>query len=132
MSVTATKADTLKLELNNADPNKIADALQQVALGDMLTVQKDAVTQTAATTVVLTSVTALKRAALMIQSVRVTAGAAAAGLRQIGDSGATASTTVCKLSDDGATLTFEDTVSACTIVWIARPAKALTAEFKRS
>lgn len=131
MSVTTTKADTLKDELNLADPNKLADAVAQLALGDMVAVQKDAITQSSASTVVLTSVTALKRAARMIQSVRVTAGAAAAGPRQITDAGGTASTTVCLLSDDGATLTFEAGVTAATIVWIPRSKTSPTADFKR-
>jgi hypothetical protein len=55
--------------------------------------------------------------ALAINSARVTGGAAAAGNRQVTDSGGTPSATVATISDDGATLTFEAGVTGVTVVY---------------
>lgn len=123
MSVTATATPTLGLALEQANPNNIADALRLVNLSKMLEPQKLTVSQTAALTV------PLDPPALLVQSVRVTAGAAAAGLRQIGDAAASASATVCKLSDDGATLTFEANVTDAIVVYMARSEASLSSQF---
>jgi hypothetical protein len=53
--------------------------------------------------------------------VRVTGGAAAAGPRQVTDAGGTPSATVATLSADGATLTFEGTVTDAVISYDAAP-----------
>ena len=75
---------------------------------------KRVVSQAAAATITLSP------PALMVQSVRVTAGLSA-GVRSVGDSGATPSVTVCALSDDGATLTFDGaTLTGAVIVYVPR------------
>lgn len=126
MSVTVTSAPTLGLALEQANLNTLADALRLVNLSKMVEPQKLTVAQTAALTV------PLDPPALLVQSVRVTAGAAAAGLRQIGDAAATASATVCKLSDDGSTLTFEANVEGAIVVYMARSEAALDSLFPAS
>ncbi|HUK32942.1 MAG TPA: hypothetical protein VLV86_03465 [Vicinamibacterales bacterium] len=110
----STVPQTLKKETNDANPGTIADCLRQIGLGDVLSVQKQDITQSSASTMTLSP------AALVVQSVRVISGAAAAGLRQIGDSGATPSTTVATLSDDGTTLTFEAGVTEAIVVYMQR------------
>lgn len=115
--------ETLGYALDQANPNTISDCLQLAKLGTILTPIKLAATQSSATTMTLNP------PALMIQSVRVTAGAAAAGLRQIGDSGATASATVCKISDDGITLTFEAGVTAATILYMPQSFTPMSSAF---
>ena len=57
---------------------------------------------------------------LSLVSLRVSGGAAAAGARYLTDDAGTASATVAKLSDDGLTLTFEDTVTDVFIRYVAR------------
>ena len=124
MSVTATSTPTLGLALEQANPNILADALRKVNLSKMLEPQKLVLSGAAASA----SVT-LDPPALLVQSARVTAGAAAAGLRQIGDAAATLSGTVCRLSDDGATLTFEANVTGVIVVYMARSEASLSSQF---
>lgn len=125
MSVTATSAPTLALALEQANPNTLADALRLVNLSKMVEPQKLLAVQAAAVTV------PLNPPALIVQSVRVTAGAST-GRRVVSDSADTASTTVCLLSDDGATLTFEGNVTQATIVYVARSEAALDSLFPAS
>ena len=136
--MTATKKRTIREALNQGNPAEMASGFQQVKIGDMVSPVKatvvglassasvnltTAATKAAATIVGLTLAAGENLpAAAVIQSVRVTAGAAAAGLRQIGDSGATPSATVAALSNDGKTLTFEAGVTAFIIVYLPRAA----------
>lgn len=146
--MTTTKIETLQRALNDANPNEVADCLKRVKLGNMLNTVK--VTATALTSASAFDITtaAVKAASVIvglsldsgenlpasnvIQSVRVTAGAAAAGLRQIGDSAATASATVAKVSDDGKTITFEAGVTAFVLTYMPRSAEALSNSFAPS
>jgi hypothetical protein len=140
MPVTATKKRSVREAINSGNPADTALGLQKMQFGSMSCVVKATVvalasaaaiditaaaTKAAATIVGLTLATGENLpAAGTVQSVRVTAGAAAAGLRQIGDAGATASATVAKLSDDGKTLTFEAGVTAFVLVYTPRAAVA--------
>jgi len=134
MAVTATKVETLKEVLNAANPTNLPDALNQVDIGDMVVPTK--ITFTGLTSAAAHDITDVahgsRRAALVLSSVRVTAGAAAAGLRQIGDAAATPSATVAALSDDGKTITFEAGVTAFILVYAARSATDPSAKFARS
>lgn len=56
-----------------------------------------------------------------IVTCRVTAGTAAAGARFVSDAGATPSTTVATLSDDGKTLTFEAAVTGIVVTYFPAP-----------
>ena len=113
MAVTTTKHESLKDALDQANPNQVADALQKTKLGTMLTpLKKTFSALSASLTHDLTDVAhGSGLAALSIVTLRVTAGAAAAGARFVTDAGGTASATVALLSDDGKTLTFEGTVT---------------------
>lgn len=112
-------SETLKSALNRANPNTLADALAKVDLGTMLEPKKVTVSQTSASTVTLNP------PALAVFSVRVTGGAAAAGVRMVTDAGGSASATICTLSDDGATLTFEAGVTGAVVAYMPRSAVAL-------
>lgn len=125
MSVTATLTPTLGLALEQANPNSIADALRLVNLSKMVEPQK---LEFSVVVPVLT--VPLDPPALLVQSVRVTLeGTAALGRRVVSDSGDTASATVCLLSDDGASLTFEGTVKDVTVVYMARSEASLSSQF---
>lgn len=134
MAVTATVVETLKDVLNKANPTNLPDAFNQVDIGDMVVPTKK--TYTGLTSAAAHDITDVahgsSRAALVISSVRVTAGAAAAGLRQIGDPGATPSATVATLSDDGKTITFEAGVTAFVLVYMARSAVDPASRFART
>ena len=145
--MTTTKTSTIQQALSQANPNTIADALKLVDLGKMFPVIKVTVAGlTAAASVDLTSA-AVKAAATIVGinalvdgeylpaigsllSLRVTAGAAAAGERMISDVGGTASATLATLSDDGTTLLFEANVTGFVLVYSARPAVAVTGVFE--
>jgi hypothetical protein len=146
--MTTTRVDTTEQILKKADPNEINDAFHKMDLGTMLTPRKH--TFTALASAAAQDITTLAALAadvatpalpsnvlnlppiLSVIALRVTAGAAAAGVRTIGDSGATASATVAKLSDDGKTLTFEAAVTAFVLEYIARPNTDMTAKFAPS
>ena len=123
-TVTATKS--LGTQLDQADPNTLADVLRQVQLGTILTPLKKTLTLSAFGTVFT-----LNPPALTVNTFRVsdnTGGNAAVGARFIGDAGATASSTVAKLSDDGTTITVEGTGALAAVVeYIPRSATDLTA-----
>lgn len=108
--------ETLKSALNRANPNTLADVLAKIDLGTMLEPKTVTVTQTAAVTV------PLNPPALGVFSARVTSGAAAAGVRMVSDAGDSATATVCTLSADGATLTFEANVTGVVVSYMPRPA----------
>lgn len=151
---TATYPPTIANALDSANPNNVADLLQLVKLGRMLTPLK--LTLTGLTSAAAINLTLLKAGASGIvvnsgqlnagdalppiqdvKTLRVTAGAATAGPRTIADSGATATAPaganalpgVAKLSDDGTTITFDTTVTAFVIEYIPRPYTDLTTSF---
>lgn len=116
MSVTATSQQTVLDVLNRSKVGELESGLQLVNLGTMLAGQKSSLTQAAAATVTLDP------PALAISTLRVVAGAAAAGGRKIVDAGGTADANTCLLSDDGATLTFEANVTQLVVAYIPRSA----------
>lgn len=134
--MTTTKTNTLQEELELANPNTIADALKAAGLARQLASIKATFVGLASASAHDVTTAASRAAATVVGAVlettevlppispgcevRVTAGAAAAGPRQITDAGGTASATVAKLSDDGKTLTFEAGVTAFVLVY--RPA----------
>ncbi len=130
---TAILPQTLELGLTQANPGFIADALRRVDLGSFFKLQKETITQSAADTVVL-SKAAFGPA--MVQ-VRVTAGAGSAlGSYLVADAaGAVVAVGtevgVCKLSDDGLTLTFASgsNITACVVSYLAAPAVPLDEQF---
>jgi len=134
---TAGKSQTIQEVLNESNPNKLADATALAKLGDaMAGLTKTLTGLTAAAAFDLTAIDdpdvagAKLPAALVISSVRVTAGAAAAGVRQISDAGDTPTTTLATLSADGKTITFEGNVTAFVISYV--PKQDLTASFERA
>lgn len=131
MPSTTTKPNTIADVANSGNLNELSDVAQKVQLGTMLGTTKRTFTGLASAAAHnLTDVAhASSPAADIISSVRVTAGAAAAGLRQIGDAAATPSATVAALSDDGKTITFEAGVTAFIIVYKAKAAVDPTAKF---
>lgn len=142
MAVTATVKETNKIALDQANPNKLADALAKVQLGTLLTPLKRVFTGlTAALSFDLTTIDGtgevvgssnpLRLAALMVGPLRVTAGAATAGVRTVGDVDATPSATVATISDDGKTLTFEANVTAFVVEYIPRSAADMNDLFAR-
>jgi len=140
MSVTTTKTETIQSALDDANPNKVADALQRVALGTLVTPLKRVFT--GLTSLAAQDLTAIdgtgettgptnpKRLALLAGgTLRVTAGAAAAGARFLTDTGGTPSATVATISDDGKTVTFEAAVTAFVIEYIPRPHTVMSTKF---
>jgi hypothetical protein len=116
---TTTKTSTIKDVANSGNLNELAEVAQKVGLGTMLDTVK--LTKTGLTSAIAHDITDAAHgsnpAASIVGALRVTAGAAAAGLRQIGDAGATPSATVATLSDDGKTLTFEAAVTGFVMVY---------------
>lgn len=113
MTVTAIR--TIRLVANQATPGQIADVFRKIALGDMLKAVEETITIASSTTLKLSAASAAKRAALVLQSVRVVTGAAT-GIRSIGDSAATPSTTL--VAFDGDTITFEAAITVAKVRWI--------------
>jgi hypothetical protein len=143
MTVTATAAETLKSVLDEANPNRLADALRKVALGTLLTPAKLTLTGLTGTTHNITDAAhGSNPAILSVVSLRATAAttAASVGSYAVTDAGGTvlsptASSKVgfAKLSDDGATLTFATgDVTAFVLEYIPRSANDITAAFARS
>lgn len=146
MPVTTTQNETVHSELDSADPNNTMDCLRKMGLGSMLSPFKvtfaalassasQDITTAAARAAATINYGALRvgktvlPAALVVIALRVTAGAAAAGARFVSDTGATASTTVARLSDDGKTLTFEAAVTGFVLVYVPRPDTDMEALF---
>ena len=146
--MTTTITPTLQNQLNNADPNEVADILRQVALGDILTGFKRTFTGlAAAATYNLTALDASgetagsanpnRRGVLALKSLRVTAATTAntVGSYALTDAAGTklsptASTVVglAQISDDGTTLTFPTAdVTAFVIEYIPTPLASMTA-----
>lgn len=119
-------AITLGSILSKADPNLLADALRKVNLGVMLSPVVKTITQSSAVTMTL-SPPALCPA---VVSVRVTGGASAANVYIVTDSGGTAvDGAICKLSADGATLTFALGVTSAVVSYVPRSESDLAAPF---
>jgi hypothetical protein len=129
MASTVTIPPTLQTKLDKAEPGNLADVLRQVKLGTMLTPRKKTLTALAAAAAhnITDAAHGSLAPILKITALRVTAGAATAGARIITDSAALAAATVAALSDDGTTLTFEDTVTAFVLEYIPRSAVDMTA-----
>jgi hypothetical protein len=151
MATTATKTRTIRDALNTAKEGEMDDALAKVQLGNHLAPWKvtfaaltSAAAQNITTAAALAAATmgSLSPAAaraddftqlppiLSVTYLRVTAGAALAGTRIVGDAGATAlagdaaGPGVALLSDDGATLTFEAAVTGFVLGYIPRACKS--------
>lgn len=125
--MTTTVNKTLAGIIDNASPDNLPDALQQVKLGTLLTPQRRTITIASATTM------AISPAALGpgTMSVRVVTGTAT-GARDVQDSGGTPTTTVATLSDDGATLTFEAAITVAVVDYLPRSASDITADFPQT
>jgi hypothetical protein len=146
--MTTTKIETLQRALNDANPNEVADCLKRMKLGNMLApVKATFVGLTSSATQDITTAAAKAAATITgmsldsgenlpaandIRTLRVTAGAAAAGPRQMTDAGGTASATVAKISDDGKTLTFEAAVTAFVLTYEPRSSTDLGSNFAPS
>lgn len=141
--MTTTVNQTVQQQGDLANPNTLADFLRLVALGHFFANLK--VTFAALTSAAAQDVTtaAAKAAATIsglsldtgenlpaigvVKTLRVTAGAAAAGARFVTDAGGTPSTTVATLSDDGKTLTFEAAVTGFVVEYQPRSGVDMTA-----
>jgi hypothetical protein len=136
---------------NDAHPQNVADFLRAVKLGNMLSVIKVTVTGLTASAAIDVTTAAVKAAATIagvsldtgenlpaignVVSLRVTASGTAGslGVYGIGDDGATAivppggagaAMGIAKLSDDGKTLTFPNTITGFVLIY--RPRAAVT------
>jgi len=125
-----TVQNTLQSELNKGDANTVADVARKMKLGDMLAPKLVTITQASAAAVTLDP------PALIVQSARVTAGTALAGVYRVTDSGGTpvdsATLGVATLSDDGATLTFGAALTGVVVRYIPRSAVDMTSGFPAS
>lgn len=107
-----------QLVLDQANPQDIADVLRKYRFGTMFAkVPPTTVTQSAAATMTLSPPAVL--GTLMVRV--TTVGTAAAGFRNVADVAATPSATLATLSNDGKTLTFEGTVTAAVVSYMAAP-----------
>jgi hypothetical protein len=136
MASTVTEVQTLKAVLDDANPNKIADALQKVKLGSILDkVDTGDQTITAAASFTLPN----SGKALIVESCEVGASgtAASVGFYAVVPTGATEATPaaagkgggVATISADGTTITFPNTVTQVRVVYLAAPAEDLGEEF---
>lgn len=133
--MTTTKTDTLGEVLTKADPNQIADALRKVDLGNMLQAKEyDTGTITAAASI------DLPERALVVQSARiVTSGTAGSvgsymcsdvnAVMAIPAGGANLTPGVARISADGKTITFPNTITRAIVRYIPAPETLLTAKF---
>ena len=129
--MTTTSVDTIQTALDKANPNDVADCLQQVKLGTMVTPLKrvfTGLTSAAAQSLVANDASGEttgkgnpnRLPALLINTVLVTAGAASSGPRCPSSAAATPTSTFCTVSDDGTTITFDNTVTGFTIEYMPR------------
>lgn len=117
---------TLADALTAANPSNMSDALRKVDLGQLLAPTVKTISQTSAVTVVLDP-PALCPA---VVSARVTAGAAGQNVYICTDAGGTAiDGAICKLSDDGATLTFALAVTDAVVSYVPRSKAPLSGDF---
>lgn len=146
--MTTSKTETIQEILTLANPNQLADALRKVDLGNKLATVK-AVFVALASAAAQDITTAAAKAAATVTGItldsgenlpalgawvtlRVTAGAAAAGPRKLVDAGGTADANNALISDDGKTITFEAAVTAFVLTYQPREAVALTTKFAPS
>jgi len=123
---------TLAQELTLADPNRVADMLRAVNLGDLLAVQEwDSGTITASATVTPPG------GCLLIQSIHVVTSGTAASVGHYlpGNStstpllppgGANVAVGIAAVSADGVTITLPNTVTRVRVRYIKKPATALS------
>lgn len=146
--MTTTKTETIQDVLALANPNQLADALRKVDLGKKLATVKVTFAALTASAILDITTAAAKAAATVegielgtdenlpaigaIVTLRVVAGAAAAGSRKVQDAGGTAGANDVLLSDDGASLTFEDEVEGLVLTYQPREAAVLTDKFAPS
>lgn len=155
MSATTIDETTLRDQLNRSDLNAIADIAKKIKLGDTLSLVKATVTVLGATATPDITSAAVKAAAVVtgiqldtgenlppigqVVALQVTASGTAASLGAyiVADAAATAivppggagvAVGIAKLSDDGKTLTFPNSVTAFTIRYYPQSAVPLTAE----
>jgi hypothetical protein len=128
MSATATFPDTLQKVLDRGKAGEWEGAAQLAKLGSVLTpVSKTYTGLASAAAHNITDAAHGSAVPILVPiAVRVTAGAAAAGLRMIGDPAATPSATVATLSADGKTLTFEAGVTGFVLVYMQQATVALS------
>lgn len=135
---TATQTNTVQSTLSQANPNLLADAARIGKLGRALSPVKVTLTGlTSATSFDITTAAVRAAATIVgispalatlerlpaigsIETLRVTAGAAAAGVRAVTDAGGTPAAGVATISDDGKTLTFEAGVTAFVFTYFPR------------
>lgn len=124
MAQTATKVNTIKEVANSGNLNQLANVMAKAQLGNMLQPVKLTKTGlTAAASFDITSAALGSNPAIgSIQTLRVTAGAAAAGHRNVTDAGGTPAATLATISDDGKTLTFEANVTGFVLTYTPRSA----------
>lgn len=142
---TTTRTETLQRVLDQGNPNTMGDVARLQKAGHMACVIKATVTGATSTTIqVITDLVGVANVTVagidlddgeplpaiqLVSSCRVTAGSASATLRQVADSGASATTSNVLLSDDGTTLTFEAAVTGFILVYTARSYTDMTDEF---
>lgn len=131
---TVTAIEDIRTILNQGRADQVPDALNIVDFGDMLEAVEETITKAPVSAVVTLGddtllAAALGRGALLVQSVEVLTGAAAAGSRIVVPSTDAASATEVVLSADGTTLTFEATVTTVRIRWIPAVKVALSTKF---
>lgn len=136
MTTTTTKAETLKDVLNDANANKIPDALHKVNLGDMFTITEY---DTGAITGVA-DVPVPGMGALVVTSARVVSSATAAsvGTYLVSDSaqtpllppgGASVAVGLAALAIDGKSIKFPNTVTRVVMRYIPNPGVLLADKF---
>lgn len=148
---TTTIAPTYQSELNKANPNNLADLIRSMKFGNYAVRVKVVVAALAAAAAVDITAAATKAAATItgitlgtgqnlppirnVCSLRVSAGAAAAGDRHMSDAGGTAAAPgangpgIATLSDDGKTITFEGNVTGFTLIYEPQSQQDLTASY---
>ena len=150
MTATAMKSSYLQSVLNSGDLTQISNALSYIQFGNMVEVVKVTFASLSSSSTVDITTAASKAAATtsgiyfdpdgaqtlpaigQVVTLRVTAGAAAAGTRVVSDAGGTATAGggvsaapgIATLSDDGKVLTFETTVTGFVLTYIPRAAYA--------
>lgn len=151
--MTTTKNRSYQAELNSANPNTLADVLRAMLAGLCLSPIKVEISLAAGSTApVITSTSVFGKilsskgldlngggaggipltklpAIGSVNTLRVVSGSASAGPRYVTDAGGSASTTVALLSDDGTTLTFENTVIDFVLEYYPAPAVTMTDTF---
>jgi hypothetical protein len=143
---------TIKTALDQANPSQLADLLRQMKLGTMTAPLKRTFTAlTAASTFDLTLIDGAgespasvlnpnRKAALLITALQVTASGTAASLGAytaavaaatpiVPPGGAGLAVGVATISDDGKTITFPNTVTAFTVIYMPRPSVDMNADF---